>query len=170
MTDLSAEFDRWRQASVRSDVVVVRGDEPLLTSIMLIVRLPEEISFFEYDGENRKFEQALETVPHPHPMHNRLLVCSHEIQEHLPPELTVSLRGAASLLDFLEGRLTDPVGPRRRDANNRVVRMLRESFETHSPREGFCPTRRPPAPSCSSRRICCRTIASPTTRPGALDL
>jgi hypothetical protein len=131
VTDLSAEFDRWRQASVRSDVLVERGDEPLLTSVMMpIVRLPEEISFYEYDGENRKFEQALETVPYPHAMHNRLLVsfaAAHEIQEHLPPKLTVSLRGAASWTDFLEDKLTDAVGPRRRDASNwdaaaRIVR------------------------------------------------
>ena len=39
VTDLSAEFDRWRQASVRSDVVVERGDEPLLTSVMPIIRV-----------------------------------------------------------------------------------------------------------------------------------
>jgi hypothetical protein len=142
VTDLSAEFDRWRQASVRSDVTVERGDEPLLTSVMPIVRLPEEISFYEYDGENRKFEQALETVPHPHAMHNRLLMsfaAAHEIQEHLPPELTVSLRRAASFPDFLEDKLTDPVGPRRRDASNWVVRMLRESFEAHLAARGLLP-------------------------------
>jgi hypothetical protein len=59
VTDLTAEFDRWRAASVRSDVVVERGEEPLLTSIVPIVRLPEEISFYEYEGENRKFEEAV---------------------------------------------------------------------------------------------------------------
>jgi TIR domain len=134
VTDLSAEFDRWRQASVRSDVVVERGEEPLLTSIMSIGRLPEEVSFYEYDGENKKFEQALDTVPHPHAMHNRLLVsfaAAHEIQPHLPPDLTVSLRGIASFATFLEGKATDPVGPQRRDANACAVRMLRESFEAH---------------------------------------
>jgi hypothetical protein len=140
LTDLSAEFDRWRQASVRSDVVVERGEEPLLTSIMPIIRLPEEVSFHEYDGENKKFEQALETVPHPHAMHNRLLVsfaAVHEIQAHLPPELTVSLRGTPSFAAFLEGKVTDPVGPQRRDANAWAVRMLRESFEAHLATRGL---------------------------------
>ncbi len=140
VTDLSAEFDRWRQASVRSDVVVERGEEPLLTSIMPIIRLPEEVSFYEYDGENKKFEQALETVPHPYAMHNRLLVsfaAAHEIQAHLPPELTVSLRGTASFATFLEGKVTDPVGPQRRDANAWAVRMLRESFEAHLASRGL---------------------------------
>src|ERR1700722_5109652 len=54
VTDLAAEFDRWRQVSVRSDVVVERGEEPLLPSILPILGLPEEISFYEYDGENKK--------------------------------------------------------------------------------------------------------------------
>jgi hypothetical protein len=140
VTDLSAEFDRWRQASVRSDVVVERGEEPLLTSIMPIIRLPEEVSFYEYDGENKKFGQALETVPHPHAMHNHLLVsfaAAHEIQAHLPPELTVSLRGTASFATFLEGKVTDPVGPQRRDANAWAVRMLRESFEARLATRGL---------------------------------
>jgi hypothetical protein len=138
--DLSAEFDRWRQASVRSDVVVERGEEPLLTSLMPIVRLPEEISFYEYVGQNRKFEQAIETLPYPHAIHNRLLVsfaAAHEIQVHLPPDLTISLRGVASFSDFLEGMVTDPIGPRRGDANNWAVRMLRESFEAHLAARGL---------------------------------
>jgi len=140
VTDLSAEFDRWRQASVRSDVIVERGEEPLLTSILPIVRLPEEVSFYEYEGENKKFEQAIQAVPYPHAMHNRLLVsfaAAHEIQAHLPPELTVSVRGTASFPDFLEGKLTDPVGPQRRDANAWAVRMLRESFEAHLAARGL---------------------------------
>jgi hypothetical protein len=134
VTDLTAEFDRWRAASVRSDVVVERGEEPLLTSVLPIVRLPEEISFFEYEGENRRFEEVIKTLPHPNAMHNRLLVtfaAPHEVQQHLPSELTVKLRANAQLSDFLEGVLTDPVGPRRRDASNWAVRMLRESFEEH---------------------------------------
>jgi hypothetical protein len=165
VTDLSAEFDRWRQASVRSDVVVERGEEPLLTSIMPIIRLPEEVSFYEYDGENKKFGQALETVPHPHAMHNRLLVsfaAAHEIQAHLPPELTVSLRGTASFATFLEGKVTDPVGPQRRDANAWAVRMLRESFEAHLATRGLLRYLASLVQSCSFRRTCLRTIASTT--------
>ena len=125
---------------MRSDAVVERGEEPLLTSVMRIVRLPDEISFYEYEGENMKFEQAIETLPHPYTMHNRLLVgfaTAHEIQTHLPPDLSVALRGAASFSDFLNGTVTDPVGPRRGDANNWAVRMLRESFEAHLAARGL---------------------------------
>jgi hypothetical protein len=132
VTDLTAEFDRWRAASIRSDVVVERGEEPLLTSILPIVRLPEEISFYGYEGENRKFEEVVKGLPHPSAWHNRLLVsfaAAPEIQEHLPPEFTVALRAEAPFSAFLEGTLTDPIGPHRRDASNAVVRMLRESFE-----------------------------------------
>lgn len=134
VTDLTAEFDRWRAASVRSDVIVERGEEPLLTSMIPIVRLPEEISFYEYEGENRKFEQAIKDLPHPTAWHNRLLVsfaAAHEIQEHLPAEFTVTLRANAPFSALLDGTLTDPIGPRRQDANNWAVRMLRESFENH---------------------------------------
>jgi hypothetical protein len=140
VTDLSAEFDRWRQASVRSDVVVERGEEPLLTSVLPIIRLPDEISFYEYEGENKKFEVAIETLPHPFAMHNRLLVsfaAGHEIQAYLPPDLTVTLRGTASFSDFLGGNVTDPIGPRRGDANNWAVRMFRESFEAHLAARGL---------------------------------
>ena len=140
VTDLSAEFDRWRQASVRSDVVVERGEEPLLTSVMPIIRLPDEISFYEYKGENKKFEQAIESLPHPHAMHNRLLVsfaAAQEIQAHLPLDLTVALRRVAPFSDFLDGTVMDPVGPRRGDANNWAVRMLRESFEAHLEARGL---------------------------------
>ena len=134
VTDLAAEFDRWRAASVRSDVVVERGEEPLLSNILPILRLPQEISFYEYEGENRKFEEAVKGVPHPIAWHNRLLVsfaAAHEIQEHLPAGFAVALRGNAPISAFLDGTLTDPIGPRRRDASNAVVRMLRESFEKH---------------------------------------
>ncbi len=134
VTDLTAEFNRWRAASVRSDVVVERGEEPLLTSIVPIVRLPKEISFYEYEGENRKFEEAVKGLPQPIAWHNRLLVsfaAAHEIQQHLPAEFTVALRANAPLSVFLEGTLTDPIGPHRRDANNAVVRLLRESFVKH---------------------------------------
>lgn len=134
VTDLTPEFDRWRQASIRSDVVTERGEEPLLTSVLPIIRLPEEISFYEYEGENKKFETAIEEVSYPHAMHNRLLVsfaAAHEIQAQLPPGLSVKLRSNAKLKDFLNGTVADPVGPRRSDANNWAVRMLRESFEAH---------------------------------------
>jgi hypothetical protein len=134
VTDLAAEFDRWRAASVRSDVVVERGGEPLLSSILPILRFPEEISFYEYEGENRRFEEAVKNVSHPIAWHNRLLLSfadAHEIQEDLPTEFTVALRARAPLLAFLNGTLTDPIGPHRRDASNAVVRMLRESFEKH---------------------------------------
>jgi TIR domain len=134
VTDLTAEFDRWRAASIRSVVVVERGEEPLLTSILPIVRLPEEISFYEYEGENRKFEEAVKGMPHPTAWHNRLLVsfaAAHEIQEHLPAEFAVALRSNVPFWAFLDGGLTDPIGPHRRDANNWAVRMLRESFEAH---------------------------------------
>jgi len=140
VTDLTAEFDRWRAASVRSDVVVERGEELLLTSILPVVRLPEEISFYEYVGENRKFEEAVKTVPHPIAWHNRLLVsfaAAHELQEHLPAEFTVALRANAPFSSFLEGTLTDPIGPHRRDASNAAVRMLREAFERHLANRGL---------------------------------
>jgi TIR domain len=142
VTDLTAEFDRWRQASVRSDVVVERGEESLLTSILPIVLLPEEISFYEYEGENRKFEEAVKNVPHPVAWHNRLLVsfaAVHELQEHLPAEFTVALRASVPFSDFLQGALTDPIGPHRRDASNAVVRMLREAFERHLADRGLLP-------------------------------
>ncbi len=67
----------------------------MLTNILPIVRLPEEISFYEYEGENRKFEAAIEGIPHPIAWHLRLLVsfaAAHEIQAHLPAEFTVALR------------------------------------------------------------------------------
>jgi TIR domain len=140
VTDLTAEFDRWRAASVRSDVVVERGEEPLLSTILPIMRLPEEVSFFEYEGENRKFEEAVEDLPHPVAWHNRLLVsfaAAHEIQEHLPAEFIVALRTNASFSAFLDGALTDPIGPHRRDANNWAVRMLRQSFEKHLSHRGL---------------------------------
>jgi hypothetical protein len=134
VTDLTAEFDRWRAASVRSDVVVERGEEPLLTSILRIVRLPEDISFYEYEGENKKFEAAAKDLPLPTAMHVRFLLsfaATHEIQQHLPADLVVTLRACAPLATFLDGTFTDPIGPKSRDARNAVVRMLRESFEAH---------------------------------------
>jgi hypothetical protein len=43
-------------------VGVERREKPQLTSVTPIVLRPEEISFYEYEGENRKFEQAIETL------------------------------------------------------------------------------------------------------------
>jgi len=107
---------------------------------MPIVRLPEEISFYEYEGEKRTFEGAVKCLPYAYAMHHRLLVAfatAEEIQQLLPAELTVRLRANARLADFLEGALTDPVGPHRRDANAWIVRMLRESFEAHLAARGL---------------------------------
>lgn len=140
VTDLGAEFDRWRQVSVRSDVVLERGDEPLITSILPILALPDEISFYEYDGEKGAFEDAVRSLSYPSAMHHRLLVSfagAGEIQARLPPGLTVALRGIAKLPDFLDGAVTDPIGPNRSDANNWAVRMLRESFEAHLAQRGL---------------------------------
>jgi hypothetical protein len=43
----------------------------------------------------------------------------------------VALRANAPFSAFLEGALTDPIGPHRRDASNAAVWMLRELFEKH---------------------------------------
>jgi hypothetical protein len=140
VTDLGAEFERWRNVSIRSDVVVERGEEPLLTSILPILVLPDEISFYEYDGEKGAFEDAVRGLPYPYAMHHRLLVsfaAADEIQAHFPPSLTVALRGTAKFPDFLAGAVADPVGPKRSDANNWAVRMLRESFEAHLAQRGL---------------------------------
>ncbi len=140
VADLGAEFDRWRKVSVRSDVVVERGEEPLLTSILPVLSFPDEISFYEYDGEKFAFEDAVRNLPHPSAMHHRLLVsfaAADEIQARLPPGLTVALRGTAKFRDFLDGAVTDPIGPKRNDANNWAVRMLREHFEAHLAQRGL---------------------------------
>ena len=140
VTDLTAEFDRWRAASIRSDVIVERGEEPLLTSILPIVRLPDEISFYEYVGENKKFEAAVKDVPHPTAFHNRFLLsfaAAHEIQEHLPAEFRITLRAVAPLASFLDGSFADRIGPRARDARSAIVRMLRESFARHLEDKGL---------------------------------
>src|SRR5260370_25003689 len=55
VTDLTAEFDRWRGASIRSDVIVDGGGEPLVTRNLLILRLPAEIPCDEYYGAHTKF-------------------------------------------------------------------------------------------------------------------
>ncbi|ABE40855.1 hypothetical protein RPD_3632 [Rhodopseudomonas palustris BisB5] len=140
VTDLGAEFDRWRKVSVRSDVVVERGEEPLLTSILPVLSFPDDISFYEYDGEKGAFEDAVRSLPHPSAMHHRLMVsfaAADEIQARLPPGLTVALRGTAKFRNFLDGAVTDPIGPKRNDANNWAVRMLRESFEAHLAQRGL---------------------------------
>ena len=140
VTDLGAEFDRWRKVSVRSDVVVERSEEPLLTSILPVLSFPDNISFYEYDGEKGAFEDAVRSLPHPSAMHHRLLVsfaAADEIQARLPPGLTVALRGTAKFRDFLDGAVTDPIGPKWNDANNWAVRMLRESFEAHLAQRGL---------------------------------
>lgn len=67
VTDLTAEFDRWRQASVRSDVVFERGEESLLTSILPIVRLPEEslsTNMKARTGNSRRRSIAFRTRSH----------------------------------------------------------------------------------------------------------
>jgi hypothetical protein len=141
-TDLTAEFERWRAASVRSEVALEKGAEPLLTNILPILRLPEAISFFEYEGENKKFEAAVAGVPLPTAHHNRFLLSfagRDELQSHLPAEFKLSLRSQAPIADFLDGSFSDPTGPKRRDARSAVTRMLRESFEHYLGQRGLLP-------------------------------
>jgi TIR domain len=140
VTDLTGEFDRWRVASVRSNAVVQPGEEALLTNLLPIRALPAYINYYEYTGENKKFEQALTDTLVPHAFHDRLFVSflsTPEIQERLPPAFSVSARARVKLEEFLRGTLTDPVGPKPRDARAMIVRMLRESFEWHLQRRGL---------------------------------
>jgi hypothetical protein len=140
VTDLSAEFDRWRAASIRSDVVIEPREEPLLTNVVPISRLPDEISFYEYVGQNKKFEAEVKNVRVPTAFHNRFLLafaCAHEIQADLPAEFAVTLRAVAPLESFLDGSFADPIGPHARDARSAIVRMLRESFELHLEKRGL---------------------------------
>lgn len=141
-TDLTAEFERWRAASVRSEVTLEKGTEPLLTNILPILRLPETIAFYEYEGENKKFEEAVATVPLPTARHNRFLLSfagRDELQGHLPEEFQLSLRAEAPITAFLDGHFSNPNGPKRKDARSAITRMLRESFERHLSLRGLLP-------------------------------
>jgi hypothetical protein len=157
VTDLTAEFDRWRAASVRPDVVVERGEEQLLTSILPIVRLIV-LRIRRREQEIRGGGQgpaAPDRLAQPPP--DELRGRPPEIQEQLPAEFAVALRADAPFSAFLKGTLTDPIGPHRRDASNAVVRMLRESSSNISRTGDSCGTKPLPAPSCSSPRTCFRT-------------
>jgi hypothetical protein len=139
-TDLAEEFDRWRAASVRSNVLVQPGEETFLTNLLPIKTLPEYITFYEYVGENKQFEQTLADTLIPHAFYDRLFVSflsTPEIQERLPPNFSVRSRAHVKLEDFLRGTLSDPVGPKPRDARAMIVRMLRESFERHLQSRGL---------------------------------
>jgi hypothetical protein len=133
-TDKTAEFDRWRAASVRSSVLTERNPEPLHTNILPILRLPSNINFCEYAGENRAFRARCEELPLPVSFHDRLLVSfatADELHSRVRPEFAVSARATVAVEDFLDARLADPVGPRRRDARARLSALLRQGFEDH---------------------------------------
>src|SRR5271154_5940408 len=107
--DRTEEFERWRSTMASADRQVEVAEEWVLTNLLPITELPGSITFFEYEGDNTKFDNALKSTGVPHAHFNRLFVMfarSDALQEQLPPSFAIKVRARAPLTAFLEGAVT----------------------------------------------------------------
>ena len=133
-TNQAAAFTAWRADLVRSAAIVEAKPEPVLTNLLPILRLPSEVYFYRYEGDQTLLNallaaRTLQGVPF-----YRLLISLDPIdvvQRALPSTIEISLRAATSLSDFLDGSVKDVTAPRKDEARRMIVGLLKQSIERH---------------------------------------
>jgi hypothetical protein len=138
--DLTVDFEKWRTAILRTSTTVEIAPEPVLTNLLGIRRLPQHITFFEYEGDNTKIGPALKATSLPHAMFNRHIIAfarGDVLQERLSPAFRVKVRVATSLLDFLDASATDVTAPRKTEARNTATYLLRSHIERYLEERGL---------------------------------
>jgi TIR domain len=138
--DQTLEFEHWRTAMVSSTSKVEISEERVLTNLLPVIKLPETITFFDYEGDNTKIKAALEETGIPHGVFNRHIIAFAQtelLQDALPPSFAVKVRARVPFADFLEGTVADPASPRRDEARKMVTFLLRAHIERYLASRGL---------------------------------
>ena len=134
------EFEKWRDAIVRTSTLVKTTSEPVLTNLLQIASLPSHIAFYESPHEIESVASALRGAGIPFCLYYRLILSFADwetISASLPSRMTVKVRAKVALKDFLSGTLTDVTAPRVNDARNTATALLRQHIERHLEQRGL---------------------------------
>jgi hypothetical protein len=138
--DQSAEFERWRNTTIRTAAAVEVAPEPVLTNLLPINKLPTEITFFEHEQDTAKLVRELRKLGVPCAQFYRLIISFAElstIQAVLSPETTLLVRARVPLVSFLSGSVTVVTSPQRDDARNIATSLLKQHVEYYLQQRGL---------------------------------
>jgi hypothetical protein len=132
--DQTAEFEKWRATMVRTSTIVEEAPERVVTNRVPVIKFPETISFYEYDGDNTKIAAVVSDTEIPHAMFGRLIISFADmsaIQQHLPPAFTLKPRTHASFEEFINGLKDGTFAPTRDEAQKIAIALLRQHVERY---------------------------------------
>ncbi len=138
--DQTEEFERWRSAMLSTTGKVEIAEERVLTNLLPVLKMPQGITFFEYEGDNTKLGAALKSTGIPYGLFNRHVVAlaqTEVLQASLSPSFAVKVRAYVPFADFLEGTVTDPASPRRDEARKMATFLLRAHVERYLVSQGL---------------------------------
>lgn len=141
-TDQGAAFSAWRSTIATSAALVENSPEPVVTNLLTIKRLPEQIFFYQAAG-NQEFTSAavaasqILAVPF-----YRLLISFDDLETLRKTTQDIAgltLRAAVATADFLDGKATEVTSPRKDEARRMVVGLLKKHVERHLILQGLKP-------------------------------
>ena len=133
-SDQSQAFERWRQDAVKTAASVSVEQEPVLTSLSRVNSLPEEVRYLKHNADSTAIAAALRSSGVPFSSFYQLLITFADIDTinaALPTPMVAEPRAVASLVDFLNGDISEVTSPRRGDAHNIATALLRQHVERH---------------------------------------
>jgi len=122
----------WKERTTRDAPMVEVGAERLLTNLLPIAALPNQISFYEFNGPNTEIKTALDGTRIPYVQFLRLVISFAdiaELQSRMPPQFTLSLGRRVDLAKFLEGPKGGETAPEWREARNILSNLMRRHVE-----------------------------------------
>lgn len=122
----------WRERTSRDAPTVEVGSETLLTNLLPIKALPQQISFYEFNGPNTAIKATLDGTGVPYAQFARLIISfadMAELQSKMPPQFTVSLDKRIDLARFLQGPKGRETAPEWREARNILSNLMRRHVE-----------------------------------------
>jgi TIR domain len=133
-SDQTQEFERWRQDAVKTAASVSVEQEPVLTSLSPVNSLPQEVRYLKHNADSTAIAAALRASGVPFSSFYQLLITFADIDTinaALPTPMVAEPRAVASLMDFLNGDVSEVTSPRRGDAHNIATALLRQHVERH---------------------------------------
>ena len=138
--DQAVEFDNWRNTMARTSAAVEVAQEPILTNLLPIVRLPAEITFFEHEQEPARIVSELKKVGVPCAPFHRLIISFADLSTILAKlsfQTTLRIRARVPLADFLNDSVSTVTSPGRDDARNVTTSLLKQHVESYLEQRGL---------------------------------
>jgi hypothetical protein len=124
----------------RSSSTVVARPEPVFANWFRIVSVPDEITFFEFDGPIHEESRIRKLVAQPTFGYLRLIggfLGPEEMQASVPSNVRVTHRCTVSTSAFLRGKVPELPGMTPRDGRDRLTSMLRQAWDIRARQLGL---------------------------------